>query len=180
MCHQASLFFVKSGAHSTEKTLALLSEKCLTWCILSCEESNASSLYKSLKWEKRSELPKHSRQSVQNSVKKIKYFRNRRPISSKRHLFISANPLRWKLQHTVGAKSPVKFTSGDAWDAWDEKFPRKSRKDWQSRLSKFANVMLAALLLLHNRFYRYSAFFFQEDSELFTVLWQFQMWENVN
>lgn len=70
------------------------------------------------------------------------------------------NPLRRKIQHTVGAKSSGKFTAGDAWDAWDKKFQRKSRKDWQSQLSKFATIMLTALLLLHNGFYRYSTIIF--------------------
>lgn len=34
------------------------------------------------------------------------------------------------------------------------------RTGWQSQLSKFANVMLAALLLLRKGFYRYSAITF--------------------
>lgn len=74
----------------------------------------------------------------------------------------------------MGAKS----SAGNAWDAWDEKFPRKSKKDWQSQLSKFANVMLAAALLQHRDFkgiqpfkWKAQELFFQEDSELFTVSW---------
>lgn len=175
MCHQALFFFVKSGAHSTEKERVCFTFREISWCILSCKGRNKFFTYVWSRKKKRSELPKHTRQSVQSSAK-IKYFRNRRPFASKWQLNYFSEATRTN----CGRKSLQNIYSWRCLRCLRWQVPKKIQKGLQSQLLKFANVMLAALLLLHNGFYRYSTIIFQKESELFTVLWKFQMWKKVN
>lgn len=156
VCHQTPLFFVKSGAHSTEKDCVCFTFREMSWCILSCKGRNVCSLYISQVGKK----DQNSLNILDNLSKALQKW-NRRPFATKWHLIYFSEATT-----TVGGKAHKTFTVGDAWDAWEEKLPRKSKTGWQGQLLIFANVMLAALLLLHNGFYRYSAIIFYRKNYL--------------